>query len=447
MGWLFGKKDDGLYRGDAPASAPGMDGVEPSAYQASPSRSTYVQPSVGAQNPYQTPAPYPPGSPYPTAAAPYPNTGVGAGQPYVPQSPVPPADPAFTVTTGTAHTPTGLPPEFAAAWGLAQSQQRLIRKTLTRSLIGFLIPLIFVGGLVVVGFVVVDKVQEGVANPFSSGPEQAVEGVVGTAGEVSLGDNSYQITISKATAQPSAAWGSFFGSESGGLLVIELSLTRTDTSESVTQISWFDWMFTPESGPAMEGELIAGGYEPLLSTLNLAPNESANGLVAFDTTASAGTLSLTNHDGTWAEWPIAATVPAVVTGAFGTPVHPEAGNVPFSAVVANPRWVGTGDPVTWLDPSSGTYLVFDVSVTLDEGALSETSSLSLGYDNWQFVPDGGAAVPSYIGVHGADSVTFSSGQATTANTLIAFDSVRSPGTLNLVNADGSVLASWVVPQL
>ncbi len=446
MGWLFGKKDDGLYRGDAPATTPGVDGVEPSAYQSSPSGSTYVQPS--APIPYPTDGPYPTGSHYPTNAAPYPNTVVGAGQPNAPHNPVPPpAGQSFTVTTSgsTQHTTTGLPPEFASAWGQALSQQRAIKKTVTRSLLGFLLPLILVGGLVGAGFVLVDKVEE--INPFSSGPDIVFEGVMGTPGNLALGDNSYDITISKATAQPCAAWGSFFGSASGGLLVIELSITRTDTNESVSQISWFDWMFTSESEPAKEGELIAGGYEPLLSTLNLAPNETATGLIAFDTTASSGSLSLTTYDGTWAQWPITATVPAVVVGQFGAPVHPEAGNVPFSTVVANPRWIGTGDPAIWIAPSSGNYLVFDVTVTLDEGALAETSSLSLGYDTWQFVPDGGAAVTSYIGVNGADGVTFTAGQATSLGTLIAFDAARSSGTLNLLNSDGSVLASWVVPAL
>jgi len=34
--------------------------------------------------------------------------------------------------------------------------------------------------------------------------------------------------------------------------------------------------------------LIAGGYEPMLSTVNLAPGETVSGLVAFDTTVSVG---------------------------------------------------------------------------------------------------------------------------------------------------------------
>lgn len=229
--------------------------------------------------------------------------------------------------------------------------------------------------------------------------------------------------------------------------MIELSLTRTDSNPDVRQISWYDWIFTPENGAAQEGELIAGGYEPLLSTLNLAQGETATGLVAFDTAESGGTLSLTNYDGTWAQWPIAATVPTVMVGVFGTPVHPEAGGTPFSATVGNPRWIAAGDPATWIDPESGSYLVLDVTVTLDEGAIGATSSLSLGYDSWQFVPDGGTAVSSYIGVTGADGITFSAGQPMTVSSLICFDAVRTPGTVTLVNADGSVLVSWVLPAL
>jgi len=177
----------------------------------------------------------------------------------------------------------------------------VIKRTLMRSLFGFFMPLLLVGGLVVVGFVAVGNLQDGIDNPFGSGsaPDAPFEGVVGTPGEVTLGENSYTITIEAATAQPSAAWGSYASAVSGGFLVIPVSLTRTDTAAQVSQISWFDWQFTPDSGPVVEGALIAGGYEPLLSTLNLAVGESATGLVAFDTTASVGSLSLTTYDGAW----------------------------------------------------------------------------------------------------------------------------------------------------
>ena len=83
-------------------------------------------------------------------------------------------------------------------------------------------------------------------------------------------------------------------------------------------------------------------------------------------------------------------------------------------------------------------------MVLDEGALGPTSSLSIGYGNWQFTPNGGTAVDSDFGVAGASSVTFSQGQPTTVNTVIAFDAPRGPGTLALVNSDGSVLATWPI---
>ncbi|MBA3410980.1 MAG: hypothetical protein H0U15_09125 [Geodermatophilaceae bacterium] len=76
--------------------------------------------------------------------------------------------------------------------------------------------------------------------------------------------------------------------------MIELSLIRTDDSVSASQISWFDWKFTTAGEPAARAQLIAGGYEPMLSTVNLAPGETVSGLVAFDTTArrlSAGHLA------------------------------------------------------------------------------------------------------------------------------------------------------------
>lgn len=129
------------------------------------------------------------------------------------------------------------------------------------------------------------------------------------------------------------------------------------------------------------------------------------------------------------------------------PVHPEAGGTPFTVTVANPRWIVTGDPAARFDPETGSYLVLDVAVALDDGALEAFSTLSLGYNSWEFVPDGGEAVPAGFGVTGAESLNFSAGQPTALGTLIAFDAVRGPGTLNLVNADGAVLATWVVPAL
>jgi len=102
-----------------------------------------------------------------------------------------------------------IPPEVAAAMAYAQSQQRLVTRTITRSMFGFLLPLLLVGGLVVAGFVAVGSLGDEIGDRFSSGrsgPGQPFEGVVGEPGEVALGDNGYRIKIEAATAQPSAAW-------------------------------------------------------------------------------------------------------------------------------------------------------------------------------------------------------------------------------------------------
>lgn len=471
MGWFTKKRDDGLYRGDAPASAPGLDGVEPTAYQGQtavrPMDSTTVNPN-----------------PYPTTSEPYaavvenlqqlfgqpqhhhpqntqqqnyqqPNYQAQVpGQPpssqptgYGPQVQVGAAQPGQTPPFAAGQPPVNhVPDQLAAVMKLAL-QQRTVKRTVGRSLFGLILTLLLVGGLVVGGFVVFDNVRDEFTNPFGSGtaaPDQPYQGVVGEPGEVTLGDNSYRITISKAAIEPSAAWGNFSAPVSGGFLLIELSLTRTDTQPSASQISWFDWTFTDDAGVVAEGALIAGGYEPLLSTLNLAPDETATGLVAFDTSASVGTLALKTYDGPWAQWPISATTSAAVAGEFGVPVHPEAARTPFTVTLANPRWIGAGDPAAIFDPVSGSYLVVDASVVLDEGVLGPTSSLSIGYGNWQFTPDGGTAVDSDFGVTGTSSVTFGQGQPTTVNTVIAFDDPRGPGTLALVNSDGSVLATWQV---
>jgi len=74
----------------APASAPGLDGVQPSAYQ-----------------------------------------GNAAGRPY---DPIP-------VETPSPYPTAGLPPEFAAVMAAAAAQQRVIKRSVGRSLFAVLLPL------------------------------------------------------------------------------------------------------------------------------------------------------------------------------------------------------------------------------------------------------------------------------------------------------------------
>ena len=59
--------------------------------------------------------------------------------------------------------------------------------------------------MVVVGFVAMDNLRDGTVNPVDSGsaPAQPLQGVVGTPGEVTYAENSYEIAIQSATAQPS----------------------------------------------------------------------------------------------------------------------------------------------------------------------------------------------------------------------------------------------------
>jgi len=447
MGWLFGKKDDGLYRGDPPASTAGLGQAQDQLNPQDQANSQYqANPQYRGNPPYEGDWPYP-GNPHPpaqrfTVGAAQPSTVAAAAQAAefgaVQAPPVAPGQPL-------AHA---IPPEVAAAMAYAQSQQRLVTRTITRSMFGFLLPLLLVGGLVVAGFVAVGSLGDEIGDRFSSGrsgPGQPFEGVVGEPGEVARGDNGYRIKIEAATAQPSAAWGSYFAPASGAFLVIQLSLTRTDRNADVDQISWFDWEFAPDSGALVDGALIAGGYEPLLSTLILQPDETATGLVAFDTTASVGILRLTNFDGIWAQWPITAAAPEVVAGELGAVVQPEVGQAPFSVTVASPRWIGPGDPAVRIAPASGSYLVLDMAVTADEGALATGASFSFGYANWQFTPAGGTSVPSGFGVAGTEVLAFSPGQPPTSSTLVGFDAPLGAGTLDLLNSDGSVLATWQIP--
>lgn len=73
----------------------------------------------------------------------------------------------------------------------ASNQLQVIKRTLNRSLIGFLLPLILVGGLVIGGFAVFGNIHDGAENIVSvAGPGEPFAGVVGEAGEVTVADRS-----------------------------------------------------------------------------------------------------------------------------------------------------------------------------------------------------------------------------------------------------------------
>ncbi len=389
MGWLSGKQDrdgdsDGLYRGDAPASGPGLDGSQPSAYQRPPDLDPFAR-------------------------------------------------------------------QFGQAVSYAQERPKIARKPVRLLLFGCLFLVLLIVGLVALALVVAPSENTyGGASSSSvavpTAPAPAVTGVVGATVEMAVGDNSYRITIADAVAEPSDVWGSYSRPSSGGYLVIGLTVTRTDSAPNADQIAWYDWHFAAtEAAADLSGALIAGGYDPLLSTINLKPGESVTGLIAFDTPASVGSLSLTTFNGNWARWPIIATTPRVISGELGAPAKPEVGRTPVTVTVSDPRWILPGDPAVSIDPSSGSYLLLNVRVQVDESALASNSAITVGEQNWRFTPVGGAPADHAIGLAGTSGATFAAGQPTSVDTSIAFDAARGAGTLDWVNSGGSLLATWQIP--
>lgn len=107
MGWLFGQQDDGFYRGDAPASVPGIDGLQPAVYQGS---------TFGSGT---RPGPRRPGTR--TCPRQFPRA-----DPTTPQ-----ADPT---TPPPEQAPGGRPCDLASAMVYVQNQQwRVIRTTLGKA--------------------------------------------------------------------------------------------------------------------------------------------------------------------------------------------------------------------------------------------------------------------------------------------------------------------------
>lgn len=108
MGWLFGKKKDALYRGDAPASAPGIDGLEPTSYQGSGTDPATVWGPVPPGDPHQTSV-VPPAYATPTVdAQPVRKDEVANARPVIPR--VAFREPVDTCPVAQARADAGRPP-------------------------------------------------------------------------------------------------------------------------------------------------------------------------------------------------------------------------------------------------------------------------------------------------------------------------------------------------
>lgn len=273
----------------------------------------------------------------------------------------------------------------------------------------------------------------------------AVGGAVGSPTQMPYGAHTFEVTVTQPISQPSAAWSSFKKPSSGRYLLMSVSITRTDDEGGTAQVAFYDWKFTVSDGQVVQGVADAGGYGPLLSTVGLKSKDTKTGMIAFDTAAADGTLSLTSPLGTWGTWPVTATKFLPTEGVLGEGLLPQPGSPPFSITVANPRWLPAGDPAISIAPNSGNFLVVDLVAAVDPQRVAPGTSLYVSDKNFRFISTAGQQVPANSGrVVGSNPIKFGANASQIGNSIIAFDVAPGPGTIEFLNADGSVLATWEV---
>lgn len=488
---MFGRKKDaeGLYTGDAPVSAPGFDGAEPTAYDGA--HSVTAQPTsqiVPIESP--TPAGVPP-----TTMPPAPGV-VASGMPPAPgfgPSGMPPA-PGFGTSsmsvTGGIPSDADLvrleqlvaqkvPPQFAGkameqierlrAQGGAQLVQggptggpysggpygagpsypggpMLIpgrsRTPGRGGMVGCLVGVIVLAAIIAgVAFFIVDKVRDSTTAAF--GPDNPAAGEIGVPATATYDDATLSLTVGKAVLQPGDPWG-LSSANDDPVLLVDVDMVRTDDgTDPVTVIGW-DWSFTPSGGgKSVTGDIIAD-YEPDLAGPKLSAGDSAHGWVSFDTSATSGTLGFSDSAAVRpaVTWSITATKPATVTGTLGKPARGEISAPSFTVTITNPHPVAATSTAVQITPDSGHYLAITAAVQVDADAGPFGGDID--DDTFVFTPTGGKPVPT-SGFALADSLSYTSiepGKKVTG--VLAFDTAATAGTLTMRDGAGHAVITWSI---
>ncbi len=408
MGWFrrnnAGDADD-FYRGDAPVLMPGADGAAPSAY-VSPS-----QPIVSG----------PPDSSWSTAPPP----AAGWTRPDEWQAP---------------GFPVAGPPPGAGGYfpGPVRAEPGTTERTVRRVGLGcFSVVAIFVlltiAGVVVAIF---SSVRSSIPDFPGSTPD-TVLGTVDVPLTVRYDDVDLRITIGGAQTQPGSGW------QSPAAAQPNLVIAATLQSGGRTTIPFVYWSFTPDDGSAALTMNIISGFEPSIVTASLTPENPLAGYLAFETSATAGTLSLKSGytNPPLASWNLTGTPAAVVTGTPAVPVQAQIGKPPFTTTLTATSWVDAAGDVARQPPASGTYLIADLTIA----ATGETSSGIIDQQLFVFIPAAGQPV-SPVGsgaVTGSTSIGSVSGGSST-EFRVAFDVPVGAGTLEMRDDAGRTMIQWPV---
>jgi len=452
MGWLRRDRNGpaGFYTGDAPVSAPGLGNSEPTAYGTSSYTATPFGTDPGDIQ----------GDPSGGGAGQGPVGQASAGQASATNDPAPGWNAApWTPAPGPGAVP--VVPRRSGPWG--------------KLLLFFVVLSLIAGGIfyLMVGRSGSDSADQRPAVPgtptakptpgrTTAGEPDPTTGPTSTgastpvappltpmdkATAVTVGSNTYTVTVRSAQWQQAAAWNQTSKSSKNGHLVIDLVIKRTDKESYAAQISWFDWVFDPSNGKAAEAELVGGGYGNELKTLNLKPGEKATGTITFAMKATKGTLQLRSADTVVGRWSVTAAQHPTAAGALGKTVSTPVGQLPFSVKVSSPVWTASGSASLGNDPKNGYFLVLDAVYTSTRKADPDAGRPDyVDPTNWRFTPKKGRA---HLGVWGqvgrdlVDQVQVWPGEKASGKVLLDVPGVA--GTLSLIGRDDVPVISWSIP--
>lgn len=279
----------------------------------------------------------------------------------------------------------------------------------------------------------------------TASPAQAAAAVVDVPVTVSYRGQDIRIVVGDAQQQPAAGWG-LPSSTADPQLVIPVTMEHLDADETPITIPFFDWSFTPAGGQESVPVNLISGFEPAIGSPTLRPGAAVSGFLAFQTPVTDGTLTLQPllTPTPLARWSISAGTAAVVPGVIGEPVRAQVGVPPFTMTLNAAARLGPGADSVQQDPTTGGYLVADLTVTAD----SQRPSGIIDPQSFVFVPSGGSPV-SPVGpgaVTGTTSIgSFASGSGSGTPIVLAFDVPAGPGTLELRNRAGDPMIAWLIP--
>ncbi len=465
MGLFSRKKDaEGLYTGDAPVSAPGLDGEAPGAY-IRPDSSGYADPAAtwaGTAVPYPPETASPGVASYPSGPQPIGSPPAAPGMTPPPAGRIPPAAPGAggldAATVARLQQVMGQSRSVPVAAGnldpetAARVQKALAGMSKRGGKLGcVLLAIPLLGAAVGIGAAVyaavhatsaVDGAISAIAPDGSGAPDGRNIGVTTLGEPVSIrtADAAYDITVFGAEAQTGGGWG-YDSAGSSAVLVVDAQITRTDTGADPVGFTGWNWSVVGTGGDRVTGNIISH-FLPSLDGPELVGGQTARGYVTFDTAVTTTPLTVAGGPAGagLATWQLTASTPRPVDGVIGEPARAELSRPGFTVKIGVAEVVATDDPRIGYRPQSGQYLVLPVEFAGVDGTQGHLGTVDS--NRFVFVPDAAPALqPTFGGVDDAFSFV-SLDAATPGQGSLAFDTAATTGRLDLRDQADRAIITW-----